>query len=270
MTDSVSQPRRGYGKHAGSNDFRSSCAKVIYAQHRLAPFEFDIHRGWRPSALRLHRFLTSPRPTNMKSDRREEPPARRLGILYVASFCMIALLSGISQTLILRELSWQTRAISSVAHAAKQQLPGDSLSVLATSILAASEPRRAHSARELIPEARSNSAVTNLQVRRARALRSLRHATQTPSRPACNWKPRHTTRVRSNRLRTCLHSSSGMGRNHHRRRKPVRSCARSSPKKMRSAISRRKPRRPLPTTSPGASSKLSHVNLYCSVWSWSS
>jgi signal transduction histidine kinase len=77
----------------------------------------------------------------MKSDRHEEPPARRLGILYVASFCMIALLSGISQTLILRELSWQTRAISSVARAAKERLPGDSLSVLATEILTVSEPQ---------------------------------------------------------------------------------------------------------------------------------
>jgi hypothetical protein len=36
---------------AGSNDFRSSLAKVIYAHHMLAPFEFDIHRGWWPSAL---------------------------------------------------------------------------------------------------------------------------------------------------------------------------------------------------------------------------
>jgi signal transduction histidine kinase len=76
----------------------------------------------------------------MKSDRSEESPARRLGILYIASFCMIAFLSAISQAFILRELSWQSRAISSVARSARQRLPGDSLSVCATAILAASEP----------------------------------------------------------------------------------------------------------------------------------
>jgi len=76
----------------------------------------------------------------MKSDRREESPARRLGILYVASFFTIAILSGISQAFILRELSWQSRAISSVAHFARQRSLDHSLSVFAMAILAASEP----------------------------------------------------------------------------------------------------------------------------------
>ena len=76
----------------------------------------------------------------MKRDRREDPPAHRLGTLYVASFCMIALLSGISQAFILRELSWQSGAIYSVARSARHRSPDDSLSVLATAILAASEP----------------------------------------------------------------------------------------------------------------------------------
>jgi signal transduction histidine kinase len=76
----------------------------------------------------------------MNSDRRQEPPARRLGILYVASFSMIALLSGISQAFILRELSAQSRAISSVARFARHRSPDDSLSVFATAILSASEP----------------------------------------------------------------------------------------------------------------------------------
>jgi signal transduction histidine kinase len=76
----------------------------------------------------------------MKNDRREEPPARRLGILYVTSFCTIALLSGISQAFILRELSWQSRAITSVAHSARQRSPDATLSVSAMATLAATEP----------------------------------------------------------------------------------------------------------------------------------
>jgi len=43
--------------------------------------------------------------SDMKNDRVEESPARRLGILYVTSFFTIAALSGISQAFILRELS---------------------------------------------------------------------------------------------------------------------------------------------------------------------
>jgi signal transduction histidine kinase len=75
----------------------------------------------------------------MKSDRSEESPARRLGILYVVSFITIAVLSGISQAFILRELSLQSRAISSVAHSARQRSLDHSLSRLAMSILATSE-----------------------------------------------------------------------------------------------------------------------------------
>jgi light-regulated signal transduction histidine kinase (bacteriophytochrome) len=58
----------------------------------------------------------------MKNDRSEESPAQRLGVLYVASFFTIALLSGISQAYILGELSWQSRALSSIAHAAQQNV----------------------------------------------------------------------------------------------------------------------------------------------------
>ena len=54
--------------------------------------------------------------------------------------CTIALLSGVSQAFILRELSWQSRAISSVAHSARQRSLDHSLSVFAMAIVAASEP----------------------------------------------------------------------------------------------------------------------------------
>ncbi len=76
----------------------------------------------------------------MKNDRVEESPARRLGILYVTSFFTIAFLSGISQAFILRELSWQSRAISSVAHSAGQRSRDHPLGVFAMAILAPSEP----------------------------------------------------------------------------------------------------------------------------------
>jgi len=77
----------------------------------------------------------------MKSERSEESPARRLGVLYVASFVMITLLSGISQAFILRELSGQSQAISSIARSARQRSLNHSLSVCAMALLAASESR---------------------------------------------------------------------------------------------------------------------------------
>jgi signal transduction histidine kinase len=77
----------------------------------------------------------------MKRDRNEESPARRLGILYVASFFTIAILSGVSQAFILRELSWQSQAISSAAHSARQRSPDHSLGVFAMGLLGASEPQ---------------------------------------------------------------------------------------------------------------------------------
>ena len=53
---------------------------------------------------------------------------------------MIALLSGVSQAFILSELSWQSRAISSVAHCARERSLNHPLSVSALAILAASDP----------------------------------------------------------------------------------------------------------------------------------
>ena len=140
----------------------------------------------------------------MKSDRSEEPPARRLGILYVASFCMIALLSGISQAFILRELSWQSRAISSVARSARQRSLDHSLSVFATAILAASEPGEREelerSLRNAIQLSRRESSGTSGPARR-----SPRRASRNPSPPGCNGRPRRTAFRRPNRLSRCSH-----------------------------------------------------------------
>jgi signal transduction histidine kinase len=77
----------------------------------------------------------------MKCDRIEEPPARRLGVLYVTSFCTIALLSGLGQAFALRELSLERRAISSIARLAGQWSLDQSLSVSTTAILTACEPQ---------------------------------------------------------------------------------------------------------------------------------
>jgi signal transduction histidine kinase len=89
----------------------------------------------------------------MKSDRIEDSPARRLGILYVASFFMIVVLSGISHVFILTELSAQSRAISSVAHSARQRSLDHSLSMGAMAILAASE----HEEREKLQRSLRNA-----------------------------------------------------------------------------------------------------------------
>jgi len=77
----------------------------------------------------------------MKINRSQPSPARRLGILYVTSFCMIALLSAFSQAYILKELSWQTKAMSSVGSFTRQRSVDRPLSLSALAILAADEPK---------------------------------------------------------------------------------------------------------------------------------
>jgi signal transduction histidine kinase len=62
----------------------------------------------------------------------QESPARRLGILYAASFVTIAVLSGFAQTYILRELSLQRREARHVGHQIVRSLDRPvSLAVLA-------------------------------------------------------------------------------------------------------------------------------------------
>ena len=160
----------------------------------------------------------------MKRDRREEPPAHRLGILYVASFCMIALLSGISQAFILRELSWQSGAIYSVARSARHRSPDDSLSVLATAILAASEPAE----RQELEDSLRNAIQLNRH--EGSAMSPPGGGPSSVKQPGlevfsrCNGRPRRTVRRRSNQLNHCSLSSSGIGRRHRGPRNPSRSC----------------------------------------------
>ena len=85
----------------------------------------------------------------MKWDRTGEPPARRLGVLYVASFFTITLLSGLSQALVLRELTSQTTAISSITHLAGQWSQDQSLSVPALALLADDDSREREKAEAL-------------------------------------------------------------------------------------------------------------------------
>ena len=80
---------------------------------------------------------------DIKSQRVEESPANRLGILYVASFCVIVLLSAISQSFILRELSWQSGAIVSVGRFASERWLDRPLSLSALELMAAENSSRA-------------------------------------------------------------------------------------------------------------------------------
>src|SRR3954447_415862 len=70
-----------------------------------------------------------------------ESPARRLEILYVASLIAVAILSAISQALIIRELSWQSGALSSIGRAARQHSLDRSMSLAALQIQAAGESK---------------------------------------------------------------------------------------------------------------------------------
>jgi len=77
----------------------------------------------------------------MKINRSEESPARRLGILYVTSFCLIALLLASSQAYVLTELSWQTSAMSAIGRFTRQRSVDRPLSLSALALLVADEPK---------------------------------------------------------------------------------------------------------------------------------
>jgi signal transduction histidine kinase len=68
-----------------------------------------------------------------------EPPARRLGILYVSSLTAIAILSGISLEFALRELSWQSRTLRSVSQSTSETSIERSLCLPALALLADQE-----------------------------------------------------------------------------------------------------------------------------------
>jgi len=79
---------------------------------------------------------------DIKSNRARESPANRLGVLYVASFCVVVLLSALSQAFILRELSWQSSAIVSVGRFASERWLDRPLSLSALELMAAENSSR--------------------------------------------------------------------------------------------------------------------------------
>jgi signal transduction histidine kinase len=64
-------------------------------------------------------------------------PARRLGVLYVASFSTIAVISAINQALTLKELAWQSTATARAGAVATDRALGRPLSLAALALLSA-------------------------------------------------------------------------------------------------------------------------------------
>jgi signal transduction histidine kinase len=101
----------------------------------------------------------------IKSDGLVESPARRLGILYVASFCVIVLISAVNQAVILKELSWQSVATSAVGHFARDRSLDRPLSLSALALLAADNPGK----RAELEESLRNAILESQQKARAAA-----------------------------------------------------------------------------------------------------
>ena len=100
---------------------------------------------------------------DIKSNRARESPATRLGVLYVASFCVVVLLSALSQAFILRELSWQSSAIVSVGRFTSERWLDRPLSLSALELMAAansSRGEREKSLRRAILESQQKAAGT--------------------------------------------------------------------------------------------------------------
>jgi signal transduction histidine kinase len=79
--------------------------------------------------------------TKFSADDRESP-ARRLGVLYVATLTAVALLSALSHSLILWELRWQVHTLHSIGHSIRQR--SMSLSALALQAAHDLRSRREH------------------------------------------------------------------------------------------------------------------------------
>ena len=75
-----------------------------------------------------------------KGDRLAESPARRLGVLYVASFSVIVLISAVNQAFILRAIAWQSGATVAVGRLARDRSLDRPLSASALALLAADTP----------------------------------------------------------------------------------------------------------------------------------
>jgi len=79
---------------------------------------------------------------DIKRNRARESPANRLGIRYVASFCVVVLLTALSQAFILKELTWQSSAIVSVGEFASERWLDRPLSLSALELMAAENGSR--------------------------------------------------------------------------------------------------------------------------------
>ncbi len=67
-------------------------------------------------------------------------PSRRLGVLYVASFSIIAVISAVNQAFALKELAWQSRATANASAVASDRALGRPLSLAALALLTATDP----------------------------------------------------------------------------------------------------------------------------------
>jgi signal transduction histidine kinase len=96
-----------------------------------------------------------------KNDVLGEFPARRLGILYVTTFCVIVVISALSQALVLRELSWQRNAMAAVGQCARDRSLNRPLAVSALALVAADTPeeraKSVESLRRAIIESREHA-----------------------------------------------------------------------------------------------------------------
>ena len=100
----------------------------------------------------------------LNSDGLTESPARRLGILYVASFTMLALISVVNQAFVLRAIAWESGAMSSVGRLARSRSLIRPLSSPALALVAAEGPLErvelVGSLRQAIQESQQNSSGT--------------------------------------------------------------------------------------------------------------
>jgi signal transduction histidine kinase len=96
-----------------------------------------------------------------KRDGLAESPARRLGVLYVASFSVIVLISGVNQAFVLRAIAWQSSATSAVGRLALDRSLDRPLSLTALALVAADTPRERgkfeESLRTAIQESQQNA-----------------------------------------------------------------------------------------------------------------
>jgi hypothetical protein len=98
------------------------------------------------------------------SDRFVKSPARRLGVVYVASFSVIVVISALNQALVLREISWQCSATTAVGRFAAEGSLGGPLRLAALELVASDDPagrgKLEESLRNAILESRQNARAT--------------------------------------------------------------------------------------------------------------